>query len=70
MYQGGALGYGIGAVVGQAVSWRVAFYVCGAPGFVLAFLALGLNNPVPGLNDNLEENEPENAMQENNSNLI
>jgi hypothetical protein len=37
---------------------------------VLAFLALGLNNPVPGLNDNLEENEPENAMQENNSNLL
>ena len=29
---GGALGYGIGASVGEAVSWRAAFFICGLPG--------------------------------------
>ena len=30
----------IGAVVGQAVSWRAAFYVCGLPGFLASVFVL------------------------------
>lgn len=48
---GGALGYGIGAVVGQAISWQAAFFVCGIPGFILAWMVLTVNDPVRGLND-------------------
>ena len=48
---GAALGYGIGATVGSAVSWNAAFFVCGIPGFVAAFLVLKINNPAKGIND-------------------
>ena len=51
---GGALGFGIGATVGAAVSWRVAFMVCGAPGLLAAWWVLRLNDPARGGND-LEE---------------
>ena len=43
---GGSIGYAIGGVIGQAFSWRTAFFVCGIPGFLAAFLVLRINNPV------------------------
>lgn len=48
---GGALGYGIGAVIGQIYGWRIAFYVCGIPGIIVALSILKLNDPVRGIND-------------------
>lgn len=56
---GGALGFGIGAVLGGVYGWRVAFLACGAPGIVLSILVLKLNNPKRGINDN-EENRNSN----------
>ena len=45
---GGALGFGLGAVVGSAASWRVAFIVCGLPGVVAAWSCARLNDPPRG----------------------
>ena len=48
---GAALGYGIGAAVGPAISWNAAFFVCGVPGFIAALAVLKINNPARGVND-------------------
>jgi MFS transporter, Spinster family, sphingosine-1-phosphate transporter len=45
---GTALGYVVGGLIGEALGWRAAFFVAGAPGAVLAFLLLGLVEPVRG----------------------
>lgn len=44
---GGAVGFILGGVVGSALGWRAAFFICGAPGLVLAFLVLLVNDPAP-----------------------
>ena len=33
------------------ISWRVAFFACGAPGILAALMVLRLNNPIMGVND-------------------
>lgn len=48
---GGALGYGVGALLGSLYGWRVAFLACGVPGILLGTTVLRLNNPVRGIND-------------------
>jgi hypothetical protein len=48
---GGALGYGLGAVIGSLAGWRLAFIFCGAPGLVAAAACLRLNDPPRGGND-------------------
>jgi len=48
---GGALGFGIGSLVGAAASWRVAFFVCGLPGLMVAGYCLRLQDPPRGIND-------------------
>jgi len=45
---GTALGYVVGGLIGEAFGWRAAFFVAGAPGAVLAFLLVGLAEPVRG----------------------
>ena len=40
------------------ISWRVAFFACGAPGILAALMVLRLNNPIMGIND-LKETIPE-----------
>jgi MFS family permease len=48
---GSALGYVVGGVIGQALGWRQAFLVAGAPGLLLAFLLLFLVEPRRGTLD-------------------
>lgn len=48
---GGALGFGVGAVLGAAFNWRVAFLGVGLPGIAASVCVLLCNNPVHGLND-------------------
>lgn len=48
---GGALGFGIGAVLGGAFNWRVAFMGVGLPGVVAALWMLSVNDPAFGIND-------------------
>jgi MFS family permease len=48
---GSALGYVIGGLVGEAYGWRVAFYVAGAPGLLMAIAALWLPEPQRGATD-------------------
>lgn len=50
---GGALGFGIGAIIGGLYGWRVAFYVVGIPGILVAISVLTVNDPARGINDNL-----------------
>ena len=48
---GAALGYGIGAVLGQAFGWREAFYGIGIPGLFVALSVLTLNDPRHGISE-------------------
>ena len=48
---GTALGYIVGGVVDHHFGWRVAFFVAGAPGLLLALLALALKDPPRGAHD-------------------
>lgn len=48
---GSSLGYLLGGVVGQQLGWRAAFYVAGAPGLVMAVVALFLREPRRGAAD-------------------
>lgn len=48
---GGAIGYAIGAVLGEAAGWRAAFFACGAPGLLAALLIMFINDPFRGIND-------------------
>lgn len=54
---GGALGYIAGALLGGAFSWRVAFFICGFPGILVALLVMTVNDPHPGINDPKEMTE-------------
>jgi len=66
---GGAIGYGVGAVLGSLYGWRVAFLACGVPGLLLASLVLRLNNPVRGINDDNADYSDGNN-EENNDLLV
>ena len=48
---GGAIGFGIGALLGGFFSWRVAFWAIGFPGILVAILVLFVKNPKSGIND-------------------
>ena len=48
---GSALGYVVGGLVGEALGWRAAFFVAGAPGALLAFLLTTLPEPARGALD-------------------
>ena len=48
---GTALGYVLGAWLGQAHGWRAPFYVAAAPGLLLAFLMAWLREPARGACD-------------------
>ncbi|HEY8207627.1 MAG TPA: MFS transporter [Myxococcaceae bacterium] len=45
---GAALGYAVGGWIGATYSWRLAFFIGGAPGLVLAFLMLFTPEPARG----------------------
>mmetsp|Transcript_33126 Transcript_33126/g.77520 ORF Transcript_33126/g.77520 Transcript_33126/m.77520 type:complete len:481 (-) Transcript_33126:18-1460(-) len=48
---GGALGFVLAGIVGSMLGWRAAFFICGAPGLLVALLILRLNDPPRGIND-------------------
>jgi MFS family permease len=48
---GSALGYVVGGLMDVHYGWRMAFFVAGVPGLVLAFLCLGLDDPPRGSQD-------------------
>jgi len=48
---GSALGYVVGGAMDAHFGWRSAFFVAGAPGMLLAALALGLLDPPRGAQD-------------------
>jgi MFS family permease len=51
---GAALGLGVGAAIARAATWHTAFLVVGAPGLLLAIIALALPNPVRGTSEGVE----------------
>ena len=59
---GAALGYGIGAILGTAFGWRVAFYIIGIPGLFMGFLILRINDPMTGINDKILDNNNNNEI--------
>jgi MFS family permease len=48
---GSALGYVVGGLMDVHFGWRVAFFVSGIPGLILAALCLGLRDPPRGSQD-------------------
>ncbi|HXW73600.1 MAG TPA: MFS transporter [Steroidobacteraceae bacterium] len=48
---GAALGYVLGGLIGQHVGWRAAFFICGAPGMLLAATMLWLPDPPRGVQE-------------------
>jgi MFS transporter, Spinster family, sphingosine-1-phosphate transporter len=48
---GAALGYVLGGLIGHHFGWRAAFFVCGAPGMLLAAVMLTLPDPPRGAQD-------------------
>ena len=58
---GAALGLGVGAAIARAATWHTAFLVAGAPGVVLALLALVLPDPLRGTSEGVEPQTPEAA---------
>lgn len=48
---GAALGYVLGGLIGQHAGWRNAFFICGAPGALLAAAVLLIPDPPRGLQD-------------------
>ncbi len=48
---GSALGYVIGGLIDVHFGWRMAFFVAGGPGLILATLCLGLRDPPRGSQD-------------------
>lgn len=51
---GAALGLGVGGAIARAATWHTAFLMAGAPGLVLALLALGLPDPLRGTSEGVE----------------
>jgi MFS family permease len=60
---GSALGYVVGGFMDVHFGWRMAFFVAGVPGLVLALLCLGLRDPPRGSQDGKETAEPEAASR-------
>jgi MFS family permease len=52
---GAALGYGLGGAISDAAGWRVAFYVVGLPGLVVALSATLLKEPRRGGTEDVDE---------------
>jgi MFS transporter, Spinster family, sphingosine-1-phosphate transporter len=48
---GAALGYVLGGFIGHHFGWRAAFFLCGAPGMLLAAVMLALPDPPRGAQD-------------------
>ena len=48
---GAALGYVLGGLIGHHYGWRAAFFLCGAPGMLLAVVMLVLPDPPRGAQD-------------------
>jgi MFS transporter, Spinster family, sphingosine-1-phosphate transporter len=48
---GAALGYVLGGLIGHHLGWRPAFFICGAPGALLAAAVLWLPDPPRGVQD-------------------
>jgi MFS family permease len=48
---GAALGYVLGGLIGHHFGWRAAFFLCGAPGLLLAAVMLALPDPPRGAQD-------------------
>ncbi len=48
---GSALGYVIGGLIDVHFGWRMAFFVAGGPGLILAAMCLGLRDPPRGSQD-------------------
>ena len=48
---GAAIGIVLGGLIGHHFGWRAAFYVCGAPGLLLAAVVLRLPDPPRGAQD-------------------
>jgi MFS transporter, Spinster family, sphingosine-1-phosphate transporter len=52
---GAALALSLGSEIARAATWHTAFLVAGAPGLILALLALVLPDPVRGSSEGVEE---------------
>jgi MFS family permease len=52
---GAALGYLLGGVVSSAHGWRMAFYVVGLPGLLLALIALLIPEPRRGASEDVDD---------------
>lgn len=52
---GSAIGLTVGSALAQHYNWHMAFFVVGAPGLVLAFLALTLPEPTRGSSEGIDE---------------
>eukprot|EP00928_Gymnodinium_smaydae_P041695 TRINITY_DN28182_c0_g1_i1.p1 TRINITY_DN28182_c0_g1~~TRINITY_DN28182_c0_g1_i1.p1 ORF type:complete len:474 (-),score=72.67 TRINITY_DN28182_c0_g1_i1:19-1440(-) len=48
---GGALGFGIGSLIGSAYGWRAAYCIAGVPGVLAVLMVLRLKDPARGIND-------------------
>jgi MFS family permease len=48
---GAALGYVLGGLIGHHLGWRAAFFLCGAPGMLVAAVMLALPDPPRGAQD-------------------
>jgi predicted MFS family arabinose efflux permease len=51
---GAAIGLSVGGALARATAWQTAFLAVGAPGLLLAFLALALPDPVRGSTEGVE----------------
>jgi MFS transporter, Spinster family, sphingosine-1-phosphate transporter len=55
---GAALGYVLGGLIGHHYGWRAAFFLCGAPGMLLALGVLWLRDPPRGAQEPLASAAP------------
>jgi len=60
---GSALGYVVGGFMDVHFGWRMAFFVAGVPGLILALLCLGLRDPPRGGQDGKETGQPRAASR-------
>jgi MFS transporter, Spinster family, sphingosine-1-phosphate transporter len=51
---GSALGISLGSIIASKLSWHLAFFLVGAPGFAAALLALVLPEPVRGASEGVD----------------
>lgn len=60
---GSALGYLIGGTVGEAWSWRAAFYVVGLPGLLIGLAAYVMPEPVRGASEGVDAKDLERFLR-------